>query len=144
MVSLQQPLVGTIRDVLGADERVGAVYIYGSFARGRSTPLSDVDLAVVPRAGIGSAERGELLRLISLELGRRAPGRSFDVRLLDELPTAVGGRVISEGSLILERDPVSRVRAEVATRLAYHDFQYFEREGTRQGLVGLRRRLGLG
>ena len=84
------------------------------------------------------------MRCPGLAIGRLVPGRSIDVRLLDELPTAIRGRAVSEGILVFERDPVARVRAEVAARLAYHDFQYFEREVLRDGLDGLRRRVGVG
>jgi hypothetical protein len=68
----------------------------------------------------------------------------LDIRLLDELPTALRGRAIAEGRLLFERDPAARVRAEVEARMAFHDFQYFERSGMEDGLKGLRRRLGLG
>jgi len=144
MVQLQEPLASLIREALHDDERVGAVYVYGSLARGESTALSDVDLAVVQKGEPGLTERGELLRSLALKLGRLAPNRNFDVRLLDELPTAVRGRAVCEGTLLLENDAVTRLRAEVTARLDYHDFQRFEREGTREGLAGLRRRLRLG
>ena len=144
VASIDKRLADVLQDALDDEERVAAVYVYGSVARGEHTALSDVDVAIVAKTEMGSSERGDLLRRITLKLGRLVPGRTFDVRLLDELPTAVRGRVVSEGTLLAEKDPVARVRAEVATRLAYHDFQHFEREGTREGLAGLRRRLGLG
>jgi predicted nucleotidyltransferase len=140
----EETLEEAVREALRDEEKVAAAYLYGSLARGEANASSDVDLALVVTGGIEEMERTLLLREILVKLGRRLPGRELDVRLLDELPTAVRGRAIAEGLLVFERDPVARVRAEVAARMDFHDFQYFERYGTEQGLRGLRRRLGLG
>jgi predicted nucleotidyltransferase len=133
-----------VREALRDEEKVGAAYLYGSSARGEDTALSDVDVALVPVEELSPAERTPLLRRVTLKAGRLARGRRFDVRFLDELPTMIRGRVISDGVLIFEQDPVARVRAEVAARLDYHDFLLFEREGAREGWMGLRRRLDVG
>ena len=77
---------------------------------------SDADVALVLTGALSSLRRGQLR--VVLALARRAAGVRFDVRLLDELPTAVRGRVVSEGRLVFERDPILRVRAEVAARYA--------------------------
>ena len=84
-----------------------------------------------------------------------------DTRFLTELPrctstdllgpllpwdhsAAVAGRVVTEGTLVFELDPILRVTAEVRARMLYHDFLPFETVGDSAGLGGLRRRLGLG
>jgi predicted nucleotidyltransferase len=144
MTRVPTPPESAVREALRDEEMVGAAYVYGSVARGEDTNLSDVDLALVPTGELCRGERGPLLRRVALKVGRLAPGRRFDVRFLDELPTAIRGRAVADGTLVLERDPVARVRAEVATRLDYHDFLLFEREGAREGLKGLRRRLSVG
>lgn len=124
---------------------VAAVYLYGSAAAGRTTPLSDVDVAVLfreetvdPRAG-----RGVLSEIVG-ELARRLPGVSFDVRDLESLPLSVQGRVLTEGSLLVDGDPSRRVAFEVRTRLLYFDFLPFQRADTREGLRALRERFGSG
>jgi uncharacterized protein len=123
---------------------VAAGYLYGSRARDRATPLSDVDVAVLPSADLVAAEREPLLRRLLVMLGRAVPGAVVEVRLLDELPIAVAGRVLAEGRLLVDAHPATRVRAEVAIRMRYHDFLPFERYGTREGMAGLRRRLAHG
>ena len=45
-------------------------------------------------------ERGELVRRLLVELGRAMPGATFEIRLLDELPIAIAGRVVTEGSVL--------------------------------------------
>ena len=54
------------------------------------------------------------------------------------LPVSVRGRAVTEGRRVLDPGPPQRVEAEVRARMEYHDFPVFEREGTREGLRGLR------
>jgi predicted nucleotidyltransferase len=137
-------LVKAISEVLRTENGVAAAYLYGSVARSEETALSDTDLALVISPGSDEHERGVIVRRLLVQLARQAPGRSFDVRFLDELPAAIAGRVMNDGELVYERDAAARVRAEVAARMAYHDFLYTERATLREGLEGLRRRLGDG
>ena len=119
-----------VRDALRDEKRVAAAYLFGSLARGEATTAGDVDLALVVKDGLEGMERSLLVRELLVNLGRRLPGWELDIRLLDELPTALRGRAVTEGRLLFERDPEARVRAEVRARMAFHDFQYFERYGT--------------
>jgi len=135
---------GTVRDAVEAEPRVAAAYLYGSVARGQATPLSDLDVAVVVAPDVPEAERGALQRRLIAALARRLPGRRVDVRLFDELPIAIRGRVLRDGRRVLDRDQVLRVREEVRTRMAYHDFLLFERAVLAEGLAGLRRKAGGG
>jgi predicted nucleotidyltransferase len=104
--------------------------------RGQATPLSDVDVAVVVTAG--TEDRGALQRRLVTLLERRVQGRRAEVRFLDELPTAVRGRVVSEGVRVLTRDRALTVREEVRARMEYHDFLAFERAELATALRALR------
>ncbi len=144
MTEGRRPYEDLIQDVgaaLGAEPVVAAAYMYGSAARGTATPISDVDVAVLPEETVPASERAELVRRLIDLLERRHPGRRFEIRLLDELPIAIRGRVVSEGVRVCDRNPARRVEAEVRARMEYHDFLPFERLGTREGLRGLRERL---
>ncbi len=144
MEASREELCDRIVESLGKESAIAAAYLYGSVSRGTSTDLSDVDLAVVLESGLDLHQRGSLLRHITMLMGRACPGRTFDIRCLEELPAAVAGRVVTEGILVFERDPALRVAAEVRARMLYHDFLPFELAGDSAGLGGLRRRLGLG
>jgi uncharacterized protein len=146
----EHPIVATAEDflsaigtALGSQPGVAAAFVFGSLARGEATGLSDVDIALVLTSA-GQMERAILVRDVALRLGRAVPGRTFDVHVLDELPTAIAGRVVTEGKLVFERDATARVRAVVDARMAYHDFAWMERATLGEGLDGLRRRLGDG
>jgi predicted nucleotidyltransferase len=129
-----------VRDAVAAEPRVAAAYVYGSVARGQATPLSDLDVAVVVATEVPEEERGALQRRLMAALARRFPRRRADVRLFDELPIAIRGRALRDGRRVFDRDPVLRVREEVKTRMAYHDFLLFETAVLAEGLAGLRRK----
>ena len=137
-------LVRVAKEVLAADPEVAAAYLYGSVVRGTVTPLSDVDIAVLPESTVSEADRGALVRRLITRFERLHLGVRFEVRCLDELPIAVRGRVLHEGVRIANRNPALRVEAEVRGRMEYHDFLPFERRFVREGLDGLRRKLGRG
>lgn len=132
-------LISAISSVLERRLELGAAYLHGSAATGRATSLSDIDIAVVAGGSLSPKRRGVLIRELTVALERAYPGTPFDVRFLDELPVSIRGRVVTQGRRVLDRDPAQRLEAEVRARMEYHDFLVFEREGTREGLRGLRR-----
>lgn len=138
------PIRRAVAEVLEQEPFAAAAYVYGSMARGASTPLSDLDVAVVLGPGVRSHERGELVRRLIAALEQRLDRRRVEVRLLDELPAAVRGRIVTEGVRVFDRDRARRVEAEVRARMDYHDFLPFELAGTREGLRALRERAGRG
>lgn len=129
---------------------VAAVYLHGSAARGRTTPLSDVDVAVLFGEDVPERERDREASRIGTAVARGLAdredggGREVEVRDLDALPLAVRGRVVTEGTLVSSGDDVRRVRFEDLTRRRYHDFLPFERADTEEGLRGLRERFSDG
>lgn len=139
-----QDLQSRIVEVLSQVSAVAAAYLYGSARRETATPLSDVDLALVLDRELDVRARGSVLRRVTMLVGRACPGSTVDVRCLEELPAAIGGRVVTEGLRIFERNPARRVAAEVRARMLYHDFLPFERLGDSEGLEGMRRQFDVG
>lgn len=124
---------------------MAAVYLYGSAAAGRTTSLSDVDVAVLFGDASPDPVAARAVRsAIAGDLVHRFPGLFFDVRNLEDLPLAVRGRILTEGRLLVDRDPSRRVAFEVRTRMLYFDFLPFLTADTREGLRALRERFGSG
>jgi len=99
------------RTLLNIDA-VRLAVLYGSAARGTMHPGSDVDLAVAtdPRRELDP----ELLIDISLACGD-AVGREVQVRDLARAQGVYLKQVLTEGKVIVERDPT--VRAELIIRM---------------------------
>ena len=136
-----------LAQVVDSLDDVAAAYLYGSVARGETTSLSDVDIALLFSEGLDERARREALVRAASELARGAVEkwldmRDFDVRDIEELPLVVQGRILTEGRLVHSNDDVRRVRFEISTRMHYFDFLPFHRRDVEEGLRSLRRRFG--
>lgn len=109
-----------LRATLQRHARVLVAYLFGSTARGRAGPLSDVDVAVL------LAEDGDpfpaYLDLVG-ELGSVVGPDRVDVVLLNDAPVALAYRVLRDGRLLLCRDEAARVEHWVRTVLTYLDME---------------------
>lgn len=101
---------------------VTAAYVYGSLARGAATPFSDVDIALVLQESLPPYERLMLELAIAGEVESALRLTPVDVRVINESPLVVRGRVVQEGILLYERDRRRRIAFEVQTRKQYFDF----------------------
>lgn len=114
-------------------EGVAAAYLFGSVARGKAGPRSDVDVAVLyigdpPAgfAGLGIPLAGDLERLLH---------RPVDVVVLNRAPADLVHRVLRDAHLLVERDRSRRIAFEIRSRNEYFDLlphlQRYRRMGLR-------------
>jgi len=136
---MNDPTLERLRDalgrVLGDFPEIVAAYAYGSRVSGQPLPLSDLDIALVVRGAAASddpllAER--VAARLTLELDS-AP--ELDVHIASSLPLPVRGRVVTDGVLLYETDPSTRVEFETSTRRLYFDFLPFLERDTRESLL---------
>lgn len=110
--------------VLTEDADVQAVYLFGSQARARSRPDSDLDLALLLSAHLSDREVWKK----RLQLGARAAeslNRELDLFIMGEADLDLTFRILQQGSRIYERDR-SKVRAREAYLVSlYYDYQPF-------------------
>ncbi|MCI0397400.1 MAG: nucleotidyltransferase domain-containing protein [Chloroflexi bacterium] len=139
-----EDLTRQLKQILPAllgERPVMIAYLFGSMASGRTTPFSDVDIALVlkPDHGLSKYEQLMLSLTIEAELEPHLRPLEPDVRVLNDAPLAVQGKVLTKGKLLYSRDDDFRVEYEVYTRKLYFDFQpvlemmrkaYFARQRT--------------
>ncbi|MGC8959988.1 MAG: type VII toxin-antitoxin system MntA family adenylyltransferase antitoxin, partial [Chloroflexia bacterium] len=101
---------------------VDVAYLYGSMARGRATPFSDIDLALVLDRPFPPYERLMLELEIQAAVEEASGLRGVEVRAVDAAPLQVRGRVLQEGIRLYERDRTRRVAFEAQTWKQYLDF----------------------
>lgn len=111
-----------IADVLAAYP-VEMAYLYGSVARGRPLPSSDVDIALVLTESPPPYRQLMLELEIQAALENACGLSNLDVRAINHAPLTVQGRIIQEGLLLYERDKARRVTFEALTRRRYFDYQ---------------------
>jgi len=99
-------------------------YLYGSVTRGEITPFSDVDIALVGTRPFSPQERLATRSDAShrLEVEDRCDLQDVDVRIINDAPLLLQGRVMTKGVLLYARDDSERVRYETMTRMRYFDY----------------------
>jgi len=93
------------------DRDVISIYLFGSYARGREKPFSDIDICVIAAKG---ADRDEILSHSS---------KKVDISIFHDLPLTMRFRVLKEGQLLFLRDELKMHRIIVATIKSYLDFK---------------------
>ena len=102
-------------------------YLFGSWAQGRALPTSDVDIALVLTESLPPYERLQLELTIEGEVEEASGISPVDVRVINDAPLLVKGRILQEGIRVYEGDRQKRIAFEVLTLQQYHDFQPFIR-----------------
>ena len=118
-------------------EGVVAAMLIGSQARGTPGPLSDVDIAVWHEAGLDPAGRLRLQLELARLAGETLRTGEVDVVMLNQAPPLLRHRAVRDGKLLVERDPVARVRLDARALLDYLDTKPLRAEMSR----GLRKRI---
>jgi predicted nucleotidyltransferase len=99
------------------DERVLAVLLYGSQARGESAPDSDTDVCLI----LSDASK-HLGPQAQLDYARFS---SLDVRVYQRLPLYVRQRVLKDGKVLLVKNEDDLYEVAFRTIRAYEDFRPF-------------------
>jgi predicted nucleotidyltransferase len=109
------------------DPDIAASYLFGSRAGPHPGPRSDVDLAVVLRDGLdGAARWAKRLDLIA-DACRRLGTDAVDLIVLEDVPAALGHRVLAQGVLLSDRGPRRRVQVVESILRRYLDEAYLRR-----------------
>ncbi len=132
--------IARVAEQLALDERLEAVWLFGSRARGEADALSDVDLAVFARRDLTSSELWDA----QIEwTGVAADVLGTDevaVQALNHLPVALRHSILRDARLLWARDPQVASHLEAVTLKRYLDFKphldTYDRELFRQAASG--------
>ncbi|MFW6012412.1 MAG: type VII toxin-antitoxin system MntA family adenylyltransferase antitoxin [bacterium] len=136
-----EPIEEQVRNVVEDIPGVSVLLVFGSRARGKNRPGSDLDVAVLPRPEEGGESeqlfRHRLQKRLAVALADLAPEGRVDVVFLDEAPDTLRQRVMEEGRMVLCRDQDAWKVLRIRTMKEYGDRQWWRRLYRRE----LRRRL---
>jgi uncharacterized protein len=121
---------------LEADPRIAYALVFGSAATGRTSPHSDVDVAVGLAEGVRLQPRDVGALAARLE---EAAGRTIDLVLLDEAPPGLAYRIFRDGRPIVVRSEPALKARFVRAVLEYLDYKPFEDLFTRGALAAASR-----
>ena len=118
-------------------EGVIAAMLIGSQAHGTPGPLSDVDIAVWHEPGLDPAGRLQLQLKLARLAGETLRTNEVDIVMPNQAPPLLRHRAVRDAKLLVERDPVARVRLDARALLDYLDTKPLRAEMSR----GLRKRI---
>jgi predicted nucleotidyltransferase len=88
-----------IQEIVGED--LEFVVLFGSYARGDNSPISDIDIGVKTSR---NSEGNNSLQLKLAGLGDTMSKPSFDIVLLDNASLTLQYRVVRDGEILYQRD----------------------------------------
>lgn len=98
-----------------------AGYLFGSFAKGRSSRFSDMDIAVLVADDVAPPTYVDLQSQYMVDLAERL-GREVDVIILNHAPPFLKFQVFRYGQRLFERDRERSRRFVAASIQEYFDF----------------------
>ena len=122
------------------DQPVLLAYFYGSAARGKATPLSDIDIALLVHPDTPLRDRLQLMLGIGTELEEKCGLSDIDVRIINDAPLVFQGRVITDGILLYKRDDSARIHFETSTRDEYFDYLPVHKKLQKAFFAGMKKR----
>jgi len=137
--TLMSRLHQTLPDIL-ENQPVQLAYLYGSTVAGRTTPFSDVDIALLTTEPLTPLARLRLIQYVHMRLYDDCDLDNVDVRIINDAPLVLQGRVITDGRLVYARDEQARVDFETTTRMYYFDYLPIHRQLQNAFFDTLRRR----
>ena len=104
------------------DPRIAAAYLFGSRGTGNVGPQSDTDLAILvcPAEAESFSLQDELRMEAEVSLILRTD--EVDVVILNRCPLPLAYKVIAEGKLLYEAEPIANMDFVESTLIQYFDF----------------------
>ena len=110
-------------EYLRADKDIHFAYLFGSLARKKAGPLSDVDIAVYCVEGASFSEKkmeilGNLVGILRTD--------EIDLVVLNTAALALKMKILEDKKVIVDKNPSLRHRYESLTMRQYFDFSFKE------------------
>ncbi len=103
-------VVDEIKNIKGVE----GIYLFGSYARKKTKPFSDIDICVITDKDIQKKRREEILSCSS---------RKIDISIFSDLPLNVRFRMFKEGKILYQKDELFLHRTRSNTLKSYLDFK---------------------
>jgi hypothetical protein len=119
-----QTILQKLSSALESEPDIAFAYLFGSVARGRSGPLSDVDVAVYFHPAGDSRSRFDRRIKLMSKLGKALSRDDVDVVPLQDAPLDLAFEILAYGKLIFSKDNGQKADFIFETLRRYHDEAY--------------------
>ncbi len=111
---------------MAALDGAGTVALFGSHARNRARPNSDLDVAILPTTADPTCRR-RLVTRAAAALSGLVPSGRVDVVLVDEAPELLRQRIFKHGRVVMQRNPADWRAWRVRTMWEHGDREPYRR-----------------
>jgi len=128
--------IPSLIEKLSLDEDIIALYLFGSYAEDKQTPVSDIDLAVLLKRDFPQDSYFEKKLTLLSTITSLLKTDEVDLVILNQVPPALSYRILSKGSLLFEKTDQKSQRVSFQVRICdrYFDFKPVEKV-LHEGLV---------
>lgn len=110
---------------LKKDRRVVAAYLFGSFAKGKASSESDIDIAILLEPKIPRAKYSDIALELTCRLMKCIRHDLIDILVLNSAGPIARHQVFAKGRLLFSRDMKSTLRFKDLSIAEYLDFLPF-------------------
>ena len=115
--------IGKIANEISKIKNVKAIYLFGSYARGKIMPLSDIDICVI--GSLSEEEKYKALEHLSDNL---------DISFFEDLPLVIQFRILRDGKPLFAREDAFLRELKLRTIREYLDYSSFYRQFCRRAI----------
>jgi len=113
-----------LTEFLANEPEIIAVYLYGSFAKSASTPLSDIDIAILTNKEFNNSTLWlDYALALEQKISEQIAGEKIEVRILNNAPIIIQGKIITEGKLLISNNDKKIRDFEENAIMHYLDFK---------------------
>jgi predicted nucleotidyltransferase len=113
-------------------KKVILAYLFGSQAKGKTGPLSDIDIAISFDESVQANKRFDLRLETMGQLMDLFKTDEIDLVVLNDAPSLLSHRILKEGILIFSDNDKKRLEFEVKAILKYLDWKPYLDKYTRE------------
>lgn len=114
-----------IKDILKKEKDIVLAYLFGSFARDDTTPLSDIDIGILFNSGIDSLRRHNLKLRLMGEIAQACKVDKIDIVDIEKGSILLKYNIIKHGNILKSADEDRRVQHETSIISRYLDEKYY-------------------
>lgn len=116
-------ITSRLEDFFKAKKNIIAVYLYGSYAKGKATKKSDIDFAILFKSRYNRRFMTDQEINLATEIQKIIKEIEVEVKILNSAPLFFQYKVISSGRLIFCSDYLERIEYESDLMSRYFDFK---------------------
>ncbi len=120
--------INEIKSFISKQKYIQLCYLFGSSAKGKEGPLSDIDIAFYINPNLNKKELFKKELLLRAKLNNiLKTNKIIDVVIMNEAPTTLNFEIIKHGKIVFERNKDVRIDVETRIMSKYMDRRYYDK-----------------